>query len=173
MSTKTYARIADGVVAELVTLDASLNIADCFHSDLVFIDVTSVSPEPQIGWIYTAPSTFAAPPGPSVAQQAATMLQAGCQIASTATPALNGTYACDPAAQQKIQATALYIQVNGKFPAGKTSMPWLDAGGAIHTFATTGEFLAFATAIGDYVTELEMVMLGQSTTLPTQPVTIA
>lgn len=33
--------------------------------------------------------------------------------------------------------------------------------------------MAFATALGDYVTELEMVMIGQSTVLPAQPVTIS
>lgn len=126
-------------------------------------------------WYDPAAKSFVAPDpsAPTLAQQAQAALAAGCQIVSTSTATLSGTYACDPAAQSKIQATALYIQVNGKFPAGKPSLPWADAGGTVRTFGTTAEFLAFATAIGDYVTELEMVVLGEATVLPAQPVTIA
>jgi len=88
------------------------------------------------------------------------------QIASTSTPALDGTYAIDAATQAKVQAIALYIQVNGRFPAGVSALPWPDSAGVPHTFPTTAAFLAFATALGDTVTAIE---LGQT---PAQPVPI-
>lgn len=171
----SYARITNGIVAELFTLPAgSPPIAEMFHPSLTWVDVTNVSPAPQAGWSYSGGS-FApppAPPAPTLAEQAAAMLAVGCTISSTGTPTLNGTYACTPDGQNKISATALYCQINGKFPGGKTTMVWADAAGAPHTFPTTASFLAFATAIGDFVAALDEVMLGQATALPAQPATI-
>ncbi len=80
---------------------------------------------------------------------------------------LNGTYPIDAATQVKVQAIALYIAANGKFPAGLSNMPWPDSSGTLHYFPTTAEFQAFATVIGDFVTALDLGM-----TLPNQPVSI-
>ena len=102
----------------------------------------------------------------AAANAQAAALAAGVAVSSTATPALDGVYAIDAATQAKVQAVALYIQVNGRFPAGVSALPWPDAGGTPHTFPTTAAFQAFATALGDYVTALS---LGQS---PAQPVAI-
>jgi hypothetical protein len=88
-------------------------------------------------------------------------------ISTSYASALNGTYAIDPATQVKIQAIALGIAVDGNFPAGLTSMPWPDSSGTLHYFPTTTEFQAFATAIRDYVTKVDLGM-----PLPTPPVTI-
>ena len=70
----------------------------------------------------TLPASFQAaltpptsPASPPLAQQAAAALAAGITIASASTPALNGTYAIDPASQMKIMATSQYISVNGNF----------------------------------------------------------
>jgi hypothetical protein len=90
------------------------------------------------------------------ASDLATRLAAGLAITSTAYPALDGTYATDPASQQQVQATALYIAVNGRFPAALSALPWPDVSGAQHTFPTTAEFQAFASALGDYVTRLSL-----------------
>ena len=67
----------------------------------------------------------------------------------------------------KIQAVSLYIAANGTFPAGLTAMPWPDSSGTLHYFPTTAEFMAFSTAIANYVTMIDLGM-----TLPTPPVTI-
>ena len=80
---------------------------------------------------------------------------------------LNGTYPIDAATQVKVQAIALYIAANGRFPAGLDNMPWPDNSGTLHYFPTTAEFQAFATVIGDFVTALDLGM-----TLPNQPVSI-
>lgn len=83
-------------------------------------------------------------------------IAAGLAITSATYPALDGTYAIDPATQSKIQAVSLYIEVNGKFPAGYTAFPWEDVSGLTHTFPTTAEFLAFASAEADYVTRINL-----------------
>ena len=88
-------------------------------------------------------------------------------IASTGTPSLNAAYSINQSAQANIQAIAIYITVNGKFPLSLTAMPWYDASGAVHVFPNTATFLAFATAIGDYVTALQL-----GTTPPTPPLAI-
>jgi hypothetical protein len=91
------------------------------------------------------------------AQYAAALLT-GVQITSAATPALNGTYACNPAAQQAMSAEALYVQATtaggaGKFTNGQTTKGWPDASGALHTF-TTVQFVSLAEAIAQYLDAL-------------------
>ena len=90
----------------------------------------------------------------------------GLQIVSTSTPALDGVYPIDDVAQAKLNAVSTYAIANGKFPAGQAQMPWLDVSGVMHLFPTTTLWLAFASAIADFVTASD---LGMS---PTQPVTI-
>jgi hypothetical protein len=68
---KSYARIHDGIVMEIITpaADASGNeipIADRFHPLLVatMVDITSASPQPQQGWVAVEGGgawTFSAP----------------------------------------------------------------------------------------------------------------
>jgi len=111
---------------------------------------------------------------PTLAQQAAMALAAGLTITSTGTPALNGTYACDDAAQARINRVYALIQRGGGavFPAGLTSLPWPDKSGALHTFTSVAEFLAFETAVGNYVLALDMIQAANSGTLPSSTVNI-
>lgn len=109
-------------------------------------------------WLAVPNSALAAPSSAAAQAQSdlAGKLAAGLAITSSAYPALDGTYAIDPATQSQIQATALYIQVNGHFPAALSSLPWPDLAGANHSFTTTAEFQAFATAAADYVTQINL-----------------
>jgi hypothetical protein len=178
-----YARVANGVVAELFTMPANspFTISQMFNAALVWADVTNVSPQPQVGWVATPWSnnkgyTFAAPPAPPAptpAQQAQAALTAGLAVNSTSTPALNGTYAIDPTSQMKINSVALYVAVNQKFPGGATSYPWLTMSGTASTFPSIAEFDAFATAVADYVAQLDMIIATGAGTLPASSVTIA
>lgn len=129
------------------------------------------------GWVL-AGDAIAAPvvPAPSLAQQAADAHAAGCQVLSASTPALSGTYPITPDVQQRLQATAQFIATNGRFPGGGRALGWPDTAGLPHVFATTAQFIAFATALGDYVAALDQIVLGGSTApsaLPPQPVSIA
>jgi len=89
------------------------------------------------------------------------------QVNSTSTPALNSTYLYDTAHIQDMMATSLYIQVNGKFPAGQAAFPWYDSNGAVRMFTSPAQFQTFASAMADYVA---MLNIGQT---PTEPITIS
>ncbi len=112
------------------------------------------------------------PPAPTLAQQAAALIAGGLTITSTGTPALNGTYSTDATAQQNIQAVQIYIQANGKFPGSSGTYPWLDKAGQPHVFPTISEFTAFATAVADFVADLQMIVYTGAGTLPAATATI-
>lgn len=109
----------------------------------------------------------------TLAQQAIAALSAGIAITSTSTPSLNGVYACDSSTQGKINGIVNYIGVNSKFPASLSEMPWPDIDGTVHMFPSTASFLAFGSAVANYVVELEAVVMGLTSTLPSASVTIA
>jgi hypothetical protein len=145
-------------------IDGSGNVANVIVAD------SSYSPAPGYsmvqsdtagpGWKWSQSGGFVAPTA------AIPNLASSMQLVSTSTPALNGLYATDTVSQQKVQAISLYIAVNGRFPAGQATESWPDANGVMHQFQTTGQWQAFATAMGDFVAATD---LGQT---PTQPVII-
>lgn len=170
-----YARIVSGLVAELFTPPTGVAITDCFHADIAaaFVAVPS-GVAPAVGWSHAA-GTFsapAAPPAPSLAQQAAELLAQGCSIVSTGTPALNGTYACDAESRADVQAEMISILVNTAFTNGGTVLAWPDTAGTSHDFDVT-QFKAFVTALGGFVGTLKPIVQGSTGALPAQPATIA
>lgn len=170
-----YARVADGFVMELFTPPMDTPIDRCFTPDLAatFIEVPSgVTVAP--GWAY-GDGAFSPPPAPpalTLAQQAQSAIAAGCQIVSTATPALDGTYACDTAAQARLTAIQTRINAGLGLPLDLDTIDWVDMAGEPHAF-TAAEFTALARAVSDYVYQLDMLVLGQGSALPAQPVTLA
>ncbi|HVJ53440.1 MAG TPA: hypothetical protein VM689_13315 [Aliidongia sp.] len=171
-----YAHIVGGAVREIVTPIDGFTLAQCFDADFASACV-ACDATVQPGWAYTAPATFTAPPAPpppSLVDQANAALAVGCQIVSTGTPALSGTYPCDMTAQQRLAGNAIFVQINGKFPGSDPSqIAWIDMAGDAHVFTSTATFLTFASAIASYVAQLDEVIFGQVQTLPAQPVTIA
>jgi len=103
----------------------------------------------------------------------AALLAGGLAITSTATPALDGTYAVDPATQGKLTAVATYIQRNDKFPGGVTAMPMLLANGTAAVAQSTAQYLAVASAIADFVTDADIALDTGSGQWPPTSVTIA
>lgn len=168
----TWALIVSGVVHEVTAVDP----AGRFAPDMVWRDVSAVSPQPQPGWTFdgTAYHPPAAPPAPTLAQQAATAISAGLTITRSSTPALDATYAVNDTTQSHIQAEmiALLVSGNAAFADGTASVAWPDIAGATHAF-TIAEFKPFALAVGAYVAALYKVMNGTLTTLPSASVTIA
>lgn len=123
------------------------------------------------GWVIIAGALSAAQP--PLAQQALAMLAAGVTIVSTATPALNGTYAVGP--NDRSNLTSMYSLIDragGSFPSGLTALPWPDASGAVHTFAKVADFLNFETAIGGWVLVLQLMITTGAGELPSATVTI-
>jgi hypothetical protein len=106
------------------------------------------------------------PTPPTLAQQAgakaAAAIAGGIAITSTSSPALNGTYVIDQTAQEEIVAISLYIQENNIFPEGLTSLVWLDFSQLPHVFTSTTTFQAFAKAVADYVTGVDLAVMSMS-----------
>jgi hypothetical protein len=179
----TYARIRGGIVAELFTPPTGVAITACFAPSMTWAEcygTPGVAPgwaatEVAGAWTFSAPP---APPAPTLAQQAQALLAGSLTIASTSTPALNGSYAIDPATQVHMQAEMLCVTVNGAFADGTSSLAWPDAGGTArhgtaHVFSSAAEFKAFALAVAAFVAGCFKVIDGTSTTLPSASVTIS
>jgi hypothetical protein len=100
-------------------------------------------------------------------------LAAGWAVVSSGTPAISGTYPLDLVSQLKTTGLVSYIQVNAHFPNGATTIRRFDTSGAAHVFPSTAVFLAWATALADYVAALDLIIDSGAGTLPAQPTTIA
>src|SRR5438128_2298254 len=85
--------------------------------------------EPSIATFLAGGGTSDAPPAPSPAALLAQAIAAGCQIVSTATPALGGTYAITDAMQQKLQAIVDGISAGKGLPHGAATVQWPDVTG--------------------------------------------
>jgi hypothetical protein len=162
-----YTQIVNGLVHYLFT---AADMPEWNETQITVVDVTAVSPAPAVGWSY-AGGTFSAPPAPpapTLAQQASAMLAAGCAIASTATPAVNGTYALDTASRAAFGEVVAGINTGDGLPGGGSSFIYDDPCGA-HTFTTTAEVLAVGKGMRDFIYAAMQVIAGRSITLPAQP----
>lgn len=122
------------------------------------------------------PYTPPAPTPPSAAQllaaKAQTILAGTVAIASTSTPALDGSYTITVQDQQHIAVEVQSLMLNGTFADGTASVVWPDATGTLHTF-DAAQFKAFATALGAFVAACIKCQIGTSTALPSNALTIA
>lgn len=174
-----YARIAGDLVMELFTPPEGVSISECFAPGLIWVDVSAVTPQPLQGWLATETGgvwSFAAPPpppAPTLSQMASSALSAGLAVTSTSTPAINGTYSVDPAAQGRMAAISTFILVNNAFPSGASAFPWIDTSGGVHLFPTTALFQQFATAAANYVAALDLIAATGTGTMPPNSITIA
>ena len=170
-----FALIQNGVVTNVVVAAAATDLV----ASETWVDIDAISSKPQIGWTYTNgvfASNQPAPPAPTLAQQAAAALNAGLNITSNGTPAINGTYACDNAAQAKLNRVYGLIQRAGgnALPGGLSTLPWLLADGKTAVeFTSVAPFLAVEQAIGDYVLALDLIIATGAGMLPAAMVNIA
>lgn len=171
-----YAQIAKDKVVEIFSPPNGMTIEQCFHSSLVWVDITGRYPEPQAGWdavfsggiwTITPPVT----PDLTPAQQAQAALGSGVQIASFSNPSLNATYPIDAESRINIMAEMISLSTNGIFTNGAEVIDWLDVNARTHLF-DADHFRSYAMAIGIYVTALKQIIGGVITTLPSQPVRI-
>lgn len=171
--------IAGATVREVFTLPAGFTVAECIHADLLgsCVDVTAVTPQPQQGWSY-AGGVFTAPPpppAPTPAQEAAAMLAAGmCVVASTATPAISGTYAIDPLSRATLAEIVAGINAGDGLPGGGASFIYDDNGGehmftAVGTVTAEAQVLVVGKGLRDFVYAASQVIQNRSTVIPAQP----
>lgn len=105
-------------------------------------------------------------PVTSLRDLVAATMAAGCQIASTGTPAVNGTYKVDAPAKATIDGIYAGIKGGDGLPGGGATFNYADIGGQDHPFDAP-TFLDFAKAVRDFLYALSQGRV------PTQPVTIA
>lgn len=169
--TQYFAYLQNGTVREVVTIPDGDALASCFDATFVSNCVRCSNTVTQ-GMLYSN-GVFSDPPPvtPTLAQQALALLSAGCQIVSTGTPALNGTYPVDAQTQAQITAEITSILLNDIFADGGSTIEWLDTANASHSF-TLAQFKTFATAVAAFVSTCVKCTTGLATALPTQPSTI-
>ena len=171
-----YARIEAGVVVEIIspTLPVNQLYTSEFCSTLVESDgVAGVA----VGWTYTngtfAPLVVIAPSAAQqLAQQAAALIAGGLAVTSTATAALNGTYAADTTTISYVNSELNSILLNGSFADGTATVEWPDGSGTLHAF-DVAQFKTLAAALGAFVAGIRKCAIGVSgATLPPATVTI-
>jgi hypothetical protein len=59
---RIYARVDGGAVMEMFATTG--DITTMFHPSLTWVEITSISPQPQVGWSYAA-GVFSAPSAPA------------------------------------------------------------------------------------------------------------
>jgi hypothetical protein len=140
MSTKIWARVANNIAVELISLDATLRPGiDIFTASLTFMDVTAVSGI-AVGWVYSG-SAWAAPVAivPPVPELAAALKAA----ASTACAALTAQIVPDVTHQNAYVNAAAMVGPSATVP---TVPPVSTAFGALAS-AFGQQPQAFATLV--------------------------
>jgi len=102
------------------------------------------------------------------------LINAGLQVTSTATPALNGTYACDGYTMSGLQAEINAILFSGATPVfsdGSTTLNWPDITKAGHSF-DVAHFRSLAEAIGHFIPACTQYAVGLTATAPSNTATI-
>lgn len=109
----TYARIVDGGVAELFETDG--DISAMFNSEMVWIDVTTIDPLPQVGWSYDGSVFTASEPTPqmTLADVQAELSVSIDAAADNAYTAIGGPSPGRLAEYQQANADAIAFQSSG------------------------------------------------------------
>jgi hypothetical protein len=96
-------------------------------------------------------------------------------LTSTGTPSLNGLYSVSKQSQLNVTETVGYIELNGNFPGGGSTMLWLGSDGTPHTFPNVATFKNFATAFADFVASVVEYIDGNGAagSVPSTAITIA
>ena len=138
-------------------------------------------PAPGMIWAPAAPVlvsgmltqqwTQVAAPVRTPQEQASAILQAGCAVTSASTPALNATYPLDATHLDDLTALVAGISAGQGLPNGASTVTLFDATGAAHAFNST-QLVALGAALRNVFYGCQMVIGGQSTTVPPQPVAI-
>lgn len=114
-------------------------------------------------------------PVQTLAQQADALIAGGLTVASTATPALNGTYTVAsgaPFGREDIATEAQFVSTFAEFTNGTTSLTWPLANGTFVTFPTTASFMGFAKAAAIFYAACQGVSATGQGSLPSASVTI-
>lgn len=170
---RIFAHLNDSVVVELIPeLD---DITKEWNADFLknnCVDVTSVTPAVEIGWVRGTDGSFAPAPAPILtpAQQLNQAAIAGCAVVYTAKPTLSGTYDASGQRWSQMRQEAQYVATFGAFSGSLSELDWpVKAGNAV--FTTVDDFKTVVRAIADWLTGWQRFVDGKQTA-PSLPVTI-
>jgi len=110
-----------------------------------------------------------APPPPTQAQVAATMLATGIEIVSTSNPTLDGTYPCDPRTNSDDGNLLAAISAGLSLPNGVAVR--VDTSGGAHAFLPA-DFKNYCQAKLIFQQQLNTIIGTNQGALPTQPTVI-
>ncbi len=165
-----FALVGGGRICELAAAEFPVN------SSFTWVDVTTVSPAPEVGWSY-AGGTFTAPPAPpapTLAQQAAAAVSAGLTLTLSGTLTLPATLFPTDATTQGKLADMSAMAARGVLPLGATAYPMKDSAGLWHQF-NAAQYQAVAGAIAAYAAALILIADGNPlgvTALPSASVSL-
>lgn len=178
-----YLRVSNGIVAETGFVPpAGFTVAECWPTSMTWVDYSTVSPAPAVGWTATQTAgvwTFAAPVAPvqTLAQQAAVAMANGLTIELSGSMTLAATvFPTDPTTQTKLAGVMTTVNTAGAFAGGATTFPMRDAATPPlwHIF-TVAQYRAVALAIDNFATALDLIIDGNpsATALPETSVSLA
>lgn len=174
MAQRTFALLQGDVVAELITERDDIKAEWTADFLALCVEVTGLSPAPQVGWVRGAKGKFSAPAPyvPSKGEQMQAALYAGVAVKSTDTPALDATYDAIGSRWLQMMGDAQYIATFGGFSGGLSELDWTAKSGEV-VFAAPAQFTAVARAIADWITGWQRYAAGKADAPPASPVTVA
>jgi hypothetical protein len=104
--------------------------------------------------------------------QTAQLLQGAINITCTSVPVLNGSYAIDDTSRSTITSIAAAINANLGLPGGGNTFEYADITGNAHAWPAS-QFIELAKAIMNYIYQVNLVVAGASTSIPSPNITIS
>ncbi len=158
-----YARVAGGLVAEIIEPVGTLALAERFPAAFVAECVAvpsgaTVAP----GDTYTAANGFGPPPSApalTLPQQALALLDGGIELTITGSMTLTAKFPTSSLPQHLLLALQTVVSGSAAFPGGAATWPVQDAAGAWHSL-TLAQFKPIATAIAAFVAQALLVAQG-------------
>ncbi len=170
---KVFAYVRNGAIREIIpeVADFAEEWAPAFVANCV--EISSMSPMPQVGWMQGADGVFTAPPPVVLTpqQQMVAALTSGCQVASTGAPALSAIYDAIGPRWQMMRDEALHISIFQEFSGGLSEIEWVAMSGSV-SFSTTAQFLDVVKGIAGWLTQWQAFVDGKLSAAPSIPVSV-
>jgi len=167
---RVYARIQDvyGTHTVVEIVREINNIEEEWSPDFLqtLIEITDMEPQPEVGWIYDNGDLSPPPPYvPTPLGERSLAISNGCDVRSTAKPALNAKYFADGPVWQKMTNEVLYIVSFNKFSGGLTQVEMPTKDGTV-LITDKNDFKNIVQAIGDWLTLWDSYVAGNAESPP-------
>lgn len=110
-------------------------------------------------------------PTPTLPQEAEALLASGCAVVSASAPSLSATYPLDQVHLAWLTSLIDGVAVSQGLPNSASTVLFPDVSGAMHAFTAT-QLVALGAALRNAFYTAQMVLAGDATALPAQPISI-